>query len=89
MVRSMARSNVIALVVVTPMMVLLVGDWRRGLASMVPNLIPLYLTALAIPADSQEDYRLEAENRVALDHPRARTGGKASHAGLLVNQDSE
>jgi uncharacterized protein len=41
-VRSMARSNVIALVVITPMMMLLVGDWRRGLASMVPNLIPLY-----------------------------------------------
>ncbi len=28
------------------------------------HLIPLYLTALAIPADSQEDYRLEAESGV-------------------------
>ena len=25
-------------------MVLLIGDWRRGLLSMIPNLIPVYLT---------------------------------------------
>jgi predicted RND superfamily exporter protein len=40
---TMARSYVFALLVITPMLVLLVGDWRRGLAAMVPNLVPIYL----------------------------------------------
>ncbi len=40
---TMARSYAIALIVITPMLVLLVGDVRRGLAAMVPNLVPIYL----------------------------------------------
>ncbi len=40
---SMARSYVFALVVIAPMLVLLVGDLRRGLAALIPNLIPVYL----------------------------------------------
>jgi hypothetical protein len=40
---TMARSYVFALLIITPMLVLLVGDLRRGLAAMVPNLFPIYL----------------------------------------------
>ena len=41
---SMARSYVVALTVITPLMVLLIGRLRRGLLAMIPNLIPVYLT---------------------------------------------
>jgi len=41
---SMARSYVFALIVITPMLVLLIGSWKRGLVAMIPNLIPVYLT---------------------------------------------
>ena len=41
---TMARSYGIALLVITPLMVLLIGDLRRGLLSMVPNLVPIWLT---------------------------------------------
>jgi predicted RND superfamily exporter protein len=40
---SMARSYVFALAVITPLMVLLIGNLRRGLLAMIPNLIPVYL----------------------------------------------
>lgn len=40
-VRNMARSNLIAFLLITPMMVLLVGHWRRGLLSMIPNILPV------------------------------------------------
>jgi predicted RND superfamily exporter protein len=41
--RSMAVSYAFALAVITPLMVLLIGDLRRGLVAMIPNLIPVYL----------------------------------------------
>jgi predicted RND superfamily exporter protein len=41
-IRSMSRSYVIAFCVITVMMVLLVGDYRLGLISMIPNLFPIF-----------------------------------------------
>jgi predicted RND superfamily exporter protein len=43
-IKSMARSYVFALIVITPMLVLLIGSLKRGLVAMIPNLIPVYLT---------------------------------------------
>ena len=40
-IQSMIRSYVFALSVITPLMMLLVGSLRRGLVSMVPNLLPV------------------------------------------------
>jgi predicted RND superfamily exporter protein len=40
---TMARSYAFALAIVTPLMVLLIGNFRRGLVAMIPNLIPVYL----------------------------------------------
>jgi predicted RND superfamily exporter protein len=40
---SLARSYVFAFAVITPMLVLLIGNLRQGLAAMIPNLIPVYL----------------------------------------------
>jgi len=53
---SMARSYVFALVVITPLLVLLVGNLRRGLVAMIPNLIPVFMVLglmgwLDIPLD--------------------------------------
>jgi predicted RND superfamily exporter protein len=44
MIHSMARSYVIALLVITPLMILLIGQLRRGLLSMIPNLTPVAMT---------------------------------------------
>ena len=41
LITSMASSYLIALVVITPLMILMIGDLRLGLISMVPNLIPV------------------------------------------------
>jgi predicted RND superfamily exporter protein len=41
MVTSMGRSYLIALLVITPLMVLMIGNLRLGLISMVPNLFPV------------------------------------------------
>jgi len=41
MIRSMLRSYAFALIVITPLMMVLLGSFRRGLVSMVPNLIPV------------------------------------------------
>jgi predicted RND superfamily exporter protein len=41
---SLARSYVLALLIITPLMILLIGNLKRGLVSMVPNLIPVFLT---------------------------------------------
>jgi predicted RND superfamily exporter protein len=41
LITSMGSSYVIALVVITPLMILLIGDLRLGLISMVPNLLPV------------------------------------------------
>jgi len=41
MIRSLLRSYAFALIVITPLMMLLLGSLRRGLVSMVPNLIPV------------------------------------------------
>ena len=41
---TMARSYVIALLIITPLMVLLIGDLKRGLLAMVPNLAPILMT---------------------------------------------
>ena len=38
---SMTRSYVIALAIITPLMMLLLGSLRRGIVSMFPNLIPV------------------------------------------------
>jgi predicted RND superfamily exporter protein len=54
---TMARSYVLALLVITPMLILLVGNLKRGLLAMIPNLIPIYLALslmgwLGIPLDA-------------------------------------
>jgi predicted RND superfamily exporter protein len=41
---SMAKSYVIALVVITILMIFLIGDWKIGLLSMIPNLLPIFIT---------------------------------------------
>ena len=41
---SMAKSYVIALVVITILMIFLIGDWKIGLLSMIPNLLPIIIT---------------------------------------------
>lgn len=41
LIRSLLRSYAFALIVITPLMMLLLGSLRRGLVSMVPNLIPV------------------------------------------------
>ena len=41
--RTMARSYLIALLVITPLMILLIGSLRIGLMSMIPNLAPILL----------------------------------------------
>ena len=41
---SMAKSYVIAFVVITLLMILLIGDWKIGLLSMIPNLLPIIIT---------------------------------------------
>ncbi len=56
-ITSMSRSYVLALVVITPLLILLVGNLKRGLLAMIPNLIPVYLTLavmgwLHIPLDA-------------------------------------
>jgi predicted RND superfamily exporter protein len=53
---TMARSYVTALLIITPLMVLLIGSLKRGVLSMVPNLIPIWITLglmgwLGIPLD--------------------------------------
>ncbi len=42
--KSLVRSYMIALMIITPMMILLIGSWRRGLLSMIPNLLPVIMT---------------------------------------------
>jgi hydrophobe/amphiphile efflux-3 (HAE3) family protein len=42
--RSMVKSYAIALAIITPLMILLIGNIRGGLVSMVPNLSPILLT---------------------------------------------
>jgi predicted RND superfamily exporter protein len=56
MIRSMADSYVIALLVVTPLMILMLGSLRGGLLSMIPNVTPIVLTLglmgwLGVPID--------------------------------------
>jgi hypothetical protein len=43
-ITSMARSYMIALMIITPMMIFLLRDVRLGLMSMIPNLIPVVVT---------------------------------------------
>ncbi|WP_446011531.1 efflux RND transporter permease subunit [Candidatus Electrothrix sp.] len=43
-IRSMAKSYAIALVVISTLMILLIGKLRTGLLSMIPNLFPIILT---------------------------------------------
>jgi len=54
---SMGRSYLIALAVITPLMILMIGDRRLGLISMAPNLFPVVLVLglmgwLDIPLDT-------------------------------------
>lgn len=54
---SMAHSYLIALLVITPLLILLVGNLKRGLLAMIPNLIPVVLTLalmgwMGIPLDA-------------------------------------
>ena len=56
MVESMARSYVVALLVILPLMILLIGHLFRGLLSMIPNLTPVimmlgYMGWAGIPVD--------------------------------------
>jgi predicted RND superfamily exporter protein len=53
---TMTRSYLIALAVITPLMILFLGSFRRGVFSMIPNLAPILLTLgvmgwLGIPLD--------------------------------------
>jgi len=41
---SMLRSYALALALITPLMILMIGSLRAGLVSMVPNLVPILLT---------------------------------------------
>ena len=41
---SMLRSYALALGLITPLMILLIGSLRAGLVSMVPNLVPIFMT---------------------------------------------
>jgi predicted RND superfamily exporter protein len=43
-IETMARAYTIALVVITPLMMLLLGSFRLGLIAMIPNLFPIALT---------------------------------------------
>ncbi len=43
-IRSMAQSYLLALAIITPLMMLLIGSLRGGLISMVPNLFPILMT---------------------------------------------
>jgi hypothetical protein len=43
-IRSMAQSYLLALAIITPLMMLLIGSLRGGLISMVPNLFPILIT---------------------------------------------
>ncbi len=43
-IRSMAKSYTIALIVITLFMILLIGKLRIGMLSMIPNLFPIFLT---------------------------------------------
>jgi predicted RND superfamily exporter protein len=44
LLESMVRSYILALLIITPLMILLIGSLRTGLASMVPNLTPILIT---------------------------------------------
>jgi predicted RND superfamily exporter protein len=44
MITSMARSYMVALAIITPLMMLLIGNVRLGLISMIPNLMPVFVT---------------------------------------------
>jgi predicted RND superfamily exporter protein len=43
-INGLAKSYMLALVIITPLMMLLLASWRIGAASMVPNLSPIILT---------------------------------------------
>ena len=44
LLNSMVQSYLLALLIITPLMILLIGSLRTGLASMIPNLTPILLT---------------------------------------------
>jgi predicted RND superfamily exporter protein len=51
-IESMAQSYTLALILITPLMMLLIGSLRSGLVSMVPNLVPILMTlGLMVLAD--------------------------------------
>ena len=41
---SLVRSYALALLIITPLMILMIGSLRLGLMSMIPNLLPVYVT---------------------------------------------
>jgi predicted RND superfamily exporter protein len=41
---SMANSYVLAFLLITPLMILLIGSFKMGLISMIPNLVPIVMT---------------------------------------------
>ena len=43
-IRSMTRSYILAVLIITPLMILLIGSLRMGLVSMIPNLVPIIIT---------------------------------------------
>jgi len=57
LIGTMIRSYAVALAIITPLMVLLIGNLRVGLVSMIPNLVPVLMTLgimgwLDIPLDA-------------------------------------
>ncbi|MDG2334490.1 MAG: MMPL family transporter [Myxococcota bacterium] len=43
-ISSMTRSYILALLIITPLMILLIGSLRTGIVSMIPNLAPIIIT---------------------------------------------
>ncbi len=43
-ISSMTRSYILAVLIITPLMILLIGSLRMGLVSMIPNLVPILIT---------------------------------------------
>ncbi len=43
MLSSTAKSYMLALLLIAPLMVLVIGEWRMGLLSLIPNLLPIVM----------------------------------------------
>lgn len=94
---SMVKSYSIALVVITLMMILLMGSYRIGILTMVPNLAPIIITLgmmgwLGIPLDSftlligSIALGLAVDDTIHFFHNFRRYYGQSSDTGLSVQE---